>query len=408
MIKSSIHEDIRNYILKSVNEEKIKPASDSFWKNLNNAGTEIWLDTGDMESASGLWTKEMSALTTNNTLLNKEIQKGIYDNLITELRELVKDFSPDKQVKEIAFILNAYHGLRLVKKFGGLVSVELHTDTADDLDAIVEYGKRYYDICPDHFLVKVPFTATGLLGARKLGEAGVRVNFTLEFSARFNVLVSLLARPSYCNVFMGRLAVYMIDNELGDGKWVGEISVISSQRWIDKLSFEDKVKTKLITASIRDHKQLESLAGVNVFTIPPEVASKGRELLNGEFASQVNTDYKAEFNNDNEEKFRFYTIWTVKEEELKFARDMDKNVLATGDELSAIAKNMGCGDIFPEFTQDELKWIKEDGKIPKHSRWAGRMAKGELAVDTLLSLAGLAAFANDQQKLDQRIRSLIS
>lgn len=407
MTKSSVHEVIRNYILKSVNEEKIKPAGNSFWKNLNNAGTEIWLDTGDMESASGLWTKEMSALTTNNTLLNNEIQKGIYDNLIPELRELVKDFSADEQVKEIAFILNAYHGLRLVKKFGGLVSVELHTDTADDFDAIVEYGKRYYDICPDHFLVKVPFTATGLLGARKLGEAGVRVNFTLEFSARFNVLVSLIARPSYCNVFMGRIAAYMIDNELGDGKWVGEKAVISSQRWINKLSSEDQVKTKLIAASLREAEQLKLLAGVNVYTIPPAVAKDGRNTLDGIFDSQVNTDYKAEFNNNSEEKFRFDTIWAVKDEEVRFARYIDENVSATGEELSAIARNMGCGDIFPELTEEELKWIKEDGKIPKHSRWADRIAKGELAVDTLLSLAGLASFANDQEKLDRRIKSLI-
>ncbi len=407
MTKSSVHEVIRNYILKSVNEEKIKPAGDTFWKNLNNTGTEIWLDTGDIESASGLWTKEMSALTTNNTLLNNEIQKGIYDNLIPELRELVKDFSADEQVKEIAFILNAYHGLRLVKKFGGLVSVELHTDTADDFDAIVEYGKRYYDICPDHFLVKVPFTATGLLGARKLGEAGVRVNFTLEFSARFNVLVSLIARPSYCNVFMGRIAAYMIDNELGDGKWVGEKAVISSQRWINKLSSEDQVKTKLIAASLREAEQLKLLAGVNVYTIPPAVAKDGRNTLEGIFDSQVNTDYKAEFNNNSEEKFRFDTIWAVKDEEVRFARYIDENVSATGEELSAIARNMGCGDIFPELTEEELKWIKEDGKIPKHSRWADRIAKGELAVDTLLSLAGLATFALDQQKLDQRIRSLI-
>ena len=85
-----------------------------------------------------------------------------------------------------------------------------------------------------------------------------------------------------------------------------------------------------------------------------------------------------------------------------------KNIPATGEELSAIAGNMGCGDIFPEFTEEELSWIKEDGKIPRHSRWADRIAKGELAVDTLLSLAGLASFAKDQQKLDQRIRSLIS
>ena len=407
MTKSSIHEDIRTYILKSVNEEIIKPARDSFWKNLNNAGTEIWLDTGDMELASGLWTEEMSALTTNNTLLNMEIQKGIYDNLIPELRELVKDFSTDEQVMEIAFILNAYHGLRLVKKFGGLVSVELHTDTADDLDAIVEYGKRYYDICPDHFLVKVPFTASGLLGARILGEAGVRVNFTLEFSARFNVLVSLIARSSYCNVFMGRIAAYMIDNELGNGKWVGEKAVISSQRWINKLAAEDHVKTKLIVASLREAEQLKSLAGVNVYTIPPAVAKNGRNLLDGIFNSQVNTDYMAEFLNDSEKKFRLDTIWEVKDKELKFARYIDKNVPATGKELITLARNMGCSDIFPEFTEEELKWIKEDGKIPKHSKWAYRIAKGELAVDTLLCIAGLATFALDQEKLDHRIKSLI-
>ena len=407
MTKSSIHEDIKSYILKSVNEEKIKPAGDSFWKNLNNTGTEIWLDTGDMESASGLWTKEMSALTTNNTLLNNEIQKGIYDNLIPELCELVKDFSADEQVMEIAFILNAYHGLRLVKKFGGLVSVELHTDIADDLDAIVEYGKRYYNICPDHFLVKVPFTATGLLGARKLGEAGVRVNFTLEFSARFNVLVSLIARSSYCNVFMGRIAAYMIDNELGDGKWVGEKAVISSQRWLNKLAAEDHVKTKLIVASLREAEQLKSLAGVNVYTIPPVVAKDGRNTLDGVFDSQVNTDYYARFINNSENEFRLHTIWEVKDKELRFARYIDNNVPATGEELSAIARDMGCGNIFPELTVEELRWIKEDGKIPKHSRWESRIAKGELTVDTLLSLAGLATFANDQEKLDERIKSLI-
>ena len=407
MTKNSIHEDIRTYILKSVNEEKIKPVSDSFWKNLNNAGTEIWLDTGDMESASGLWTKEMSALTTNNTLLNNEIQKGIYDNLIPELRELVKDFSADEQVVEIAFILNAYHGLRLVKKFGGLVSVELHTNTADDIDAIVEYGKRYYDICPDNFLVKVPFTASGLLGARKLGEAGVRVNFTLEFSARFNVLVSLIARSSYCNVFMGRIAAYMIDNKLGDGKWVGEKSVISSQRWLNELATKDQVRTKLIVASLREAEQLKSLAGVNVYTIPPAVAKEGRNMLDGVFDLQVNTDYMAEFNNDSEKEFRLDTIWEVKDKELRFARYIDNNVPTTGEELSAIARDMDCGDIFPELTVEELRWIKEDGKIPKHSKWAGRIAKGELAVDTLLNLAGLATFANDQEKLDERIKSLI-
>ena len=54
------------------------------------------------------------------------------------------------------------HGLRLASKFGGYVSVELHTDTAHDIKAIEYYGKRFHEICPEQFIVKVPYTAEGL------------------------------------------------------------------------------------------------------------------------------------------------------------------------------------------------------------------------------------------------------
>jgi transaldolase len=91
----------------------------------------------------------MTALTTNNTLLNNEIQKGIYDSFVPRALELVSHLPVGEQVKEIAFILNARHGLRLAKKFGGMVSVELHTDTAHDIDAIVSYGLRYRELCPE-------------------------------------------------------------------------------------------------------------------------------------------------------------------------------------------------------------------------------------------------------------------
>ena len=38
--------------------------------------------------------------------------------------------------------------------------------------------------------------------------------------------------------------------------------------------------------------------------------------------------------------------------------------------------------------------------------WAARIRAGELAIDTLLNLAGLAAFAADQKALDDRVRSM--
>lgn len=44
------------------------------WRRLRELGIELGLDTGDPDDISALWTVEFSALTTNNTLLNREIQ----------------------------------------------------------------------------------------------------------------------------------------------------------------------------------------------------------------------------------------------------------------------------------------------------------------------------------------------
>ena len=104
--------------------------SNPLWKRMRELGTELWLDTGDIEAARALWTQEFAALTTNNTLLNKEVQKGTYDELIGQAAKLLDKFGEltDEQRKlEVAFILNARHGLRLVEEFDAFVSVEEHT-----------------------------------------------------------------------------------------------------------------------------------------------------------------------------------------------------------------------------------------------------------------------------------------
>jgi transaldolase len=92
------NEKIKKFIIEGVDENPVAARSDSFWQKLKNVGTELWLDTGDMEEAEKIWTTEMTALTTNNTLVNKEIQKGIYDDFIAEAIEIVKDLPPKEQV----------------------------------------------------------------------------------------------------------------------------------------------------------------------------------------------------------------------------------------------------------------------------------------------------------------------
>ncbi|HCC70678.1 MAG TPA: transaldolase, partial [Bacteroidales bacterium] len=271
----TVENRIKEYILKDIEEETVNSLNDPFWTSLHNSGTTIWLDTGDMEEALEVWSAEMEALTTNNTLINRVIQKGIYDDFIPRTQEILDSQPRDRKIKETAFILNARHGLRLTRKFGGFVSVELHTDTAHSIDDIIRYGMRYHDICPDRFIIKVPYTASGLIGARILKEKGVRVNFTLGFSARQNVMAAYIAQPEYLNVFLGRIGAYVVDNKIGDGTGIGEKTVIETQRQISVIRSQIGTRTKLIAASMRHYRQLDMLAGVDVFTIPPGVAGNG-------------------------------------------------------------------------------------------------------------------------------------
>ncbi len=409
--RSKITNDIKNFVLEGIDlsEPKIVGKEDVFWQKLKQTGTELWLDTGDLDEAAKIWTTDMSALTTNNTLLNKEVQKGIYDHYIKEVNALLDGISLEERITEIAFVLNARHGLRLVETFGGKVSVELHTAISHDLDAIVAYGKRFHDICPNNFMVKVPLTATGLLGARKLREAGIPINFTLEFSARQNALVSYVAKPNYLNVFLGRLNAYVIDNGLGDGKLIGEKATLSAQRAVTEITKNNKVPTRLIAASLRSAEQLEALAGVNVFTMPTAVAQKGKETLSGDFQSKVSEDYSVKFNEGiDADQEGLNKLWNISEQESSFFAALDQDVPATGKELEERAIEAGLTDMFPVLSDAEHKKIASDGKIPVHKTWQEKIYKNEIAPDTLLNLAGLYSFTNDQNALDKRIEAIIA
>ncbi len=401
-----IKNNIKEFILEGIDEKPFRCVKNPFWQSLKKTGTELWLDTGDIDEAKNIWTSELTALTTNNTLLNNEIQKGIYDNFILKAKEIVKGLPLKEQIIEIAFILNARHGLRLAKIFEGNVSVELHTDTAHDLKAIVDYGIRYFEICPTQFIIKVPYTATGLIGARKLRELGVKINFTLEFSARQNVLVAMVTKPNYLNVFLGRLGAYVKDNGLGDGTGVGERTVLSTQKWITELTANNEVPTKLIAASLRNTQQLKTLAGVDVYTIPTKVAMAAQTELDGSFSNQLNSDNQVNLFQDSE-ALSVEKLWKVSHKELLAAQSLDAKPPLTGKELVKRMHESGCGDMFPHLSENDLRQIALDGKIPDHQKWIKHIKNGDLAIDTLLNIAGLASFTADQAQLDNRIKKII-
>ncbi|HUX52679.1 MAG TPA: transaldolase family protein [Spirochaetia bacterium] len=409
-VSTRVADTIKDLVMSGIDtKQSPKPApKDTFWQALRKAGTELWLDTGDIDEARKVWTAEMTALTTNNTLLNREIQKGIYDDFIKQANKILPEMPRKERVMEIAFILNARHGLRLVQEFGGRVSVELHTDLADDLEGIVSYGKRFHAISPDHFIVKVPLTATGLLGARKLRELGIPINFTLEFSARQNALATIIAKPNYLNVFLGRLNAYVADNGLGSGDLVGEKATLASQRAVRTASKGNPEPTRQIAASMRGAEQVELLAGVDVYTMPTKVAHQAHETLKPVFSDQTAKDYEVTLKDSvDPTAVRIEDLWTVGNDVLNFAREIDRNPPSTGVQLAELAHRAGIGELFPRLSAEELATIAKDGKIPVHATWKDRVQRHEVAVDSLLNLAGLASFTADQADLDHRIESLI-
>ena len=403
--------ELEKVIHEGVDEERLVAPSNPHWTRMNELGTELWLDTGDMDEAARLWSNEFTALTTNNTLLNKEIQKGIYDDWIPRAAEAARsDGATDETdlVLEIAFALNARHGLRLVKKFGADVSVELHTNLAHDVERSVAYGRRYAKISPEHFIVKVPLTAEGLVAARHLVEDGIRVNFTLGFSARENVLIACVAQPHYCNVFMGRLNAYASDEGLGDGSWVGEKATLASQAAVARLRADLGIRTRQIGASMRMGEQVATLAGHDIYTMPLAVAEAflADPPAVESLSSRVHETYEPTWNEGIDPALEgLETLWAVPESFEKCCREMAGWSLAklTPESVSEHLHTNGHGSVLPRLHADLIQMLRESGKMPKREQWRSALASGEVGLDALFTLAGLHSFAQDQAALDERI-----
>ncbi|NQU49206.1 MAG: transaldolase [Planctomycetes bacterium] len=403
-------------IQSGIEEELLRPHPNPLWARLREVGTEPWLDTGDMDEAARLWSAEFTALTTNNSLLNKEIQKGIYDQWIPTAAAAVRADKPDISdhdlILEIAFGLNARHGLRLVEKFGAYVSVELHTDLAYDVERSLAYGRRYAAIC-NKFIVKVPLTPEGLVVARNLEEEGIPVNFTLGFSARENYLITCAARPSWCNVFLGRLGAYAAGEGLGDGQWVGERAHMASQAAVRELRAKIGAPTRQIAASMRNGEQVATLAGTDVYTMPIAVA-EGFLASNpspGDLHDETDADYQPMWNDGIDPQAEgMNDLWNITPS-FRQACDAIAKISVedlNADVIRATLVGAGCGAVFPQLNGTQLQTLIDEGKAPKRATWSADIAAGTFGLDALFTLAGLHAFAQDQAALDARIREQLS
>jgi transaldolase len=413
-LTAKVHEFVMDYTANKIKDEPVASSDDALWKRVVKQGSTLWLDTGDIDSASKLWNNSFTALTTNNTLLNNEIQKGIYDGLVPSAAMAIRECAPGIDdsllILEIAFILNAVHGMRLAKRFGGKVSVELHTDLAYDVERSVSYGRRYHAINPENFIVKVPLTPAGLLAVRHLSDAGIDVNFTLGFSARQNVAAALISKPAYVNVFMGRLNAFVSTYKLGEGINIGEKATLVTQRMLHKLVSSGKTPTKLIGASIRNGTQLEAVIGTDVLTMPPSAAKQYHDMKPEAVVSHVNDDLPVPLaNNVSLSDFNGQSLWDLPDGFAAFVEKLGAGNVKdlTAQQLQNAFSEAGYPDMLPEYTAEETAVVDKDGKIPVFGTWKEKLSSGRLGLDSIMNFSALRSFTADQKALDNRITGLI-
>ncbi|MCE5324372.1 transaldolase family protein [bacterium] len=415
--KPVVHEDeklaafVRDLALKDYKPPSgLSFASQVKYGWLREAGSLLWIDTGDASAAEKVWAYETQALTTNNALVDQVVQTGVMDGLIAlaarEIRKVSPHISEQEMVYEIGFLVNAKLALSLVEKFGAHVSVELHPDMAFNQAGTLAFARRYYQINPEHFYIKVPFTKDGLPAARVLSRENIPVNLTIGFSARQNYLAARFSNPSFVNVFLGRLNSLVEENSLGKPENVGEKAALASDEMMKNLRSSGAAKTNQIAASIRSGQQVADLAGMDVLTIPPQHAAEylamdiSRDDIQYKDWRDLDVNLQA---NGPVEPRDFDALWQIDEKFVSFVDDVMKkaDTIETGDELKELADQHEV-KLFHDWTSEEREKIRNQGKIPKTSDWPG------IALDTLMNMAALEFFAHDQIEVDERIRSLIS
>lgn len=391
------------------------PGSPSFetiekYRRLRQTGTRLWLDTGDIEAASKVWSSEIEALTTNNTLVNQVVQTGSMDGVIAyaarKIKAIRSDISEQDMVIEIAFLVNAKLALSIVGKLGSHVSVELHPDTAYDTEQSLMFARRYFQICPDHFYIKIPLTPDGFITTRALSSEGIPVNYTLGFSARQNYLATLFSRPMFVNVFLGRLNSLVEENGLGKPKNVGEKATLASDAAVKGLRASNPdIPTSQIAASMRSGDQIPLLAGVDVFTMPPKAAKEylAMEVSKDQIKHRTAEELEVELSNSGLARvIDLNVLWDIDDRFIAFAEDAAKQAdrISCGEHLVRLSDEHGV-NLFRVWSGKEREAIRAQGKIPKLENWPGA------PLDDLMSISALETFAKDQKALDDRIKGLL-
>ena len=133
------------------------------------------------------------------------------------------------------------------------ISVEInpHLEKAEEM---IEEAKKIFKICPETFAIKIPCNEQGLIAAKKLTEAGVRVNVTLVFTASQALQVGRIG-TAFCSPFIGWQESAGVDCDDFMERIITMYNIYG-------------IQTEVITAAVRNGKQISDAAclGADIVT----------------------------------------------------------------------------------------------------------------------------------------------
>jgi len=233
--------------------------SDPIWRELRDRGSRIWLRGCDKKAAE-IWSSDMEAICSDTHELGKAVGRGEHRSLIVEASHLLKGLPSEERTLEIAFIVNARRAIRLSKQFAAKVSVEV-PPLPGGAGEMEQYGRRLYQICPEHILLALPFSPEGLRVAKALGEASIPVTINNQFSLGQALRALEEAAPAFLAVSFCRE-----DSQLGP-------ETAEAQQLLKHFAdLEPPPDTRLIADGLESPRDIDQLSGFPILLIAPGTA----------------------------------------------------------------------------------------------------------------------------------------
>lgn len=159
---------------------------------------------------------------------------------------------------------------------------------------------------------------------------------------------------------------------------------------------------------MRTSEQIANLAGLDIYTMPLAVAEAflADPPSLDSLSNRVSENYEPSWNDGiDPQQEGLETLWRVEESFEQLCRELagwEVDRLSTAGLLERL-EAQGHGSVLPGLDERRIQMIREAGKMPRRESWREALAKDEVGLDALFTLAGLHAFAQDQAALDERI-----